>query len=248
MSFEDNENFYVLQDEASNPKRKGEEEIEEDYDDSPMNFAAYSNEEAEEEIESEDEEIEKEEGKISRATCLGLLLRIMFDPIQGWKKLRRSGISVEKLQTNCFYPLLAIMALSEFADFFYSVNVNLTQVVTQAVVAFVAFFFGNFCIPVVMSWVLDKETMEKFDTKYGKEYVLIALSTLTIFAIFTNLLPMLWPILIFLPIWTIYLLFKGVRFFLIPKEKEMKFLVLISLAVIGVPLLIDYILNTIMPY
>lgn len=227
MSAEDNDNYYVLE----------EEETEK----SPLNFAAYEDHERQEEVE------EKEQNN-KKSTPFGNLLKIMFNPVQGWKSLRRSQIGVESLQSGCFYPLLALLALSNFAEFFYSVNVSLQQVITQAVIAFVAFFFGYFCVQMVLSWILSKDIFKIFEEKFGKEYLLIAMSTLAMFSIVTNILPMLWPILIFLPIWTLYLMFKGVRFFKFPTKDEMKFFVISGASVIGVPLFIDWILNEILPY
>lgn len=240
MSIDDNENYYVLKDD------------EHEEDNSPLNYAAYSRDDIKDQeqratlndIEAED----SEETEIKRKSAFGILFKIMFNPVEGWKTLRRTKTSLEGLQSACFYPLLAILALSKFAEFYYSVEVSLTKVVTEAIVAFVAFFLGYFCIPVILTWVLPKEAAEKIESKFGKEYVLVALTTLVLFSILTDLLPMLWPILIFLPIWTLYIMFKGVRFFLLPQQVEVKFVLWSGLCVIAVPILIDYFLNLIMPY
>ncbi|MCH5228520.1 MAG: hypothetical protein J1F12_00815 [Muribaculaceae bacterium] len=226
MSIEDSDNLYVL------------EEEEKEVDTSPYNYASYGREEIEESV--------KEEEK--KASAFGLLIRIMFNPVEGWKKLRRSGLSIEKLQSGCFYPLLSLLAISKFADYFYSVDVNLSKVVTESVVAFVSFFFGYFCIEKIMTLLLSKEPEEKVKEDFGKGYILISLSSLVIFSVITDLLPMIWPILIFLPIWTLYLMYKGVRFFLLPHKSEGKFYVVMGASAIGVPLLIEWILTTILPY
>lgn len=227
MSFEDNDNIYVL-----------EEETEEDK--SPLNFAAYNDEDREETIE------EQQVGEAGSA--IGLLFRIMVNPVEGWKRLRRSGLSVEKLQAGCFYPILALLSVSTFAEYFYSVSVNLSELVTQAVVAFVAYFFGYFCVMMVMNWIFPKEMAEKIESTFGKAYFIISMSSLVLFTIVTNLLPMIWPILIFLPVWTFYFMFKGVRFFHFPREKETRFYVIAVVAAVGMPLLIDRVLNAILPY
>ena len=229
MSIEDNDNYYIL------------EEDDQEIDQSPLNFAAYNDEARENE--------EKEAVRHShKKSPIGILFRIMFNPVEGWKILRRHKISIESLQSGCFYPILAILALSKFADYFYSVNVNLSEIITQAVISFVAFFFGYFSIPMVLSWFLPREMSEAFEHRFGKAYILISLSTLALFSIVTDLFPMIWPILIFLPIWTLYLMFKGVRFFKFAEKDELKFFMLSGAAAIGIPLLIDWGLNAILPY
>lgn len=225
MSAEDN-NIYIL---------KEEEEIQEE---SSVNTSK--------EIIEESDQEEIESGK--QYSPFLLLLTVMFNPVEGWKQVRRKKINIERLQSGCFYPLLALVAVSKFVDFFYSVNVGLIQLTTRAVVAFVSYFFAFFCIQMVLSWILPKEMSEKFEGNYGKSYILIALSTLALFNVLTDLLPMLWPILIFLPLWTLYIMFKGVRFFMFRINQEMKFYVLAGAAVIGMPLLIDWILNILLPY
>lgn len=230
MSIEDNENYYILEEEK--------EKVE--IDETPRNFASYSIDDDE-----EGESDETEEGKVS---AIGLMFKLMFNPVEGWKYLRRSKIKPEALQGGCFYPLLALLAIGKFAEFFYSVNVELGQVVTQAVISFVAFFFGYFAVQMVLSWLLPEDMVKKFDTVFGKQYLIMSLSTLAFFSIFTDLLPMLWPILIFLPIWTFYIMFKGIRFFKFAQNQEMKFFVYSCAAVIGIPLLIDWVLNSVLPY
>ena len=229
MSTEDRDNLYIL------------EEENEDIDTSPRNFAAYEDEER---IEENNDEQTEEVNK----SAFSLLIRIMFNRVEGWKRLRRSNISIENLQSGCFYPILAFLAISKFADYFYSVNVTLTKIISEAIIAFVAYFFGFFCIAMILNWFLPQEVAEKFDSKFGKEYTIVALSTLALFSIITDLLPMLWPILIFLPIWTLYIMFKGVRFFKLPPNQETKFYVISSASVIGIPLLIEWALASVLPY
>lgn len=234
MSLEEKDNLYVLKDEEEMDDEKN-----------PLNYASYTYNEEEDSEETSEED--SQEGKRSQSGFL-LMFRIMFNPVEGWKRLRRSKITVESLQSGCFYPLLALLALSNFADYIYSVNVELSVVITKAVVAFVSFFFGYFCILMVLTMLLPKEMGEKLNSNYGKEYFIVALSTLAMFSFVTNMLPMIWPILIFLPIWTLYLMFKGIRFFHFPERREVRFFIMASVATIGVPLLIDWILNEIMPY
>lgn len=222
MSQEDNNNIYIL-----------EEEEEKEIDDSPYNYASLK------EVPNED----GNEEKTSERGAFSYLFRIMFNPVEGWKLLRRERVSTERLQSGCFYPILAFLAVSKFADYFYSVNIGLSQIITASVISFVAFFLGYFCIQLIMSWILPRDMAQKFEESFGKQYTIIALSTLAMFTVLTNLLPMIWPILIFLPIWTLYLMFKGVKFFHFQSQQEMKFFVLAGAAVIFIPLLIDWALN-----
>ena len=228
------------------------EEDSKDIDDSPYNYA-YQPGEEENEDEEELEEAEEEEEELSdvnkkvKSPFLHLLA-IMFSPVQGWKSLRRDKLSVENMQSGCFYPLLAILALSKFSAFLYTVDATLSSVITQAVIAFVSYFFGYFCILLILSNILPKNTVENFENEYGKEYIIVGLSTLVLFSILIEWLPMLWPVLIFLPLWTVYILYKGAGFFKMTENQITKFMVLTIVSVIGLPILIDWGLNELLPY
>lgn len=230
MIINDKDNIYVYR-----------EEDEDNIDDSPLNYASSD-------LNENDDDIETNSKAIRKKSAFLLLVKIMFFPVQGWKNLRREHPSIESIQSGCFYPILACLSISKFADYLYSVNVTLSSVITEAVVAFVSYFFGYFCILIILSKFLPRNTEKNFDTDYGKEYVIIGLSTLALFSIITELLPMLWPILIFLPLWTLYLLYRGSRFFKIAPNQELKFMIVICCSIIGVPLLIEWGLNELLPY
>lgn len=212
---------------------------EEDPDDSPYNFASIENQEEDEEQLNEEEDKKKHP--------FSLLLEVMFNPVQGWKRIRRLKLTAENMQSGCFYPLLAILALSKFSDYFYVAKANLSMVVSQAIVAFVSYFFGYFCVIIFMKNIFSKPVSDYMESNFGKIFIMLPMSTLVLFSIFTNLFPMLWPILIFLPLWTLYIMYKGIRFFKLGQSQVLKFTVLSCVSVIGFPELIDWLLNMILP-
>lgn len=230
MAQEENEDiFYSLEDSEKDP------------DQSPYNYA----------LSPDNDETREEEGEETVSKKISpwkLLFGVMFNPVEGWKRIRRQKIAAEGIQAGCFYPLLALLALSKFSDYFYSVNVSLKMVISQSVVAFVSYFFGYFTILFLLSILLPKSVSDNFDKDFGKSYILIGLSTLVLFSFITNLLPMLWPVLIFLPLWTLYLLYQGSRFFKLAEPQVLKFLVVVGCSVVGVPIFIDWGLNELMPY
>lgn len=227
MTEEKEDNLYIYNEE------------DQDIDDSPYNYA----------VETDEEETasQGEIGKKKQTSPLRLLLDVMFNPVEGWKKVRRGKIDVQILQSSCFYPLLALLALSNFSEYFYSVDVTLSGIITKAVVSFVSFFFGYFSIIMILKTFLPKNISEYFNERFGQDFIVLSLSTMAIFSIVINLLPMLWPVLIFLPLWTIYIMYKGSKYFKMNENQTIKSIVWIFGSVIGVPILIDWILNALLP-
>lgn len=176
-----------------------------------------------------------------------LLLKVLFNPAEGWKAVRRCNFSPEILQKECFYPLLALMSLSKFAEMFYSPKIELSEVVVGAVTSFVSFFFGYFCILIILRAVMKKYVADAFDSNFGRSFVILCLSSLCLFFTFTELLPMLWAILIFLPLWTVYIICKGVRFFKFPEQHQILNTGVLCLLIVGMPVLISWGLLSVLP-
>lgn len=234
---EDNIYVYNIEDDERDETRGYYDEA----DDSPANYAQPEQEEVEESTETADETGKK------RGALFLLLLRTLLQPIEGWKELRRMSIKPEDLLSGLLYPLLAIVAACKFANMLYFPQTSLSEVVVEAVISFVSYFFGYFLILMVIKLVLPPVTSRVFEEPFGKNFIILSLSTLCLFSILLDILPMFWPILIFLPLWTIYIIFRGIRFFKLPETGLLRFNVIVCLAVVGVPVAIDYLLNLIMP-
>lgn len=174
-----------------------------------------------------------------------ILFKILFNPVEGWKSLRRSGNSPDRIQSECFYPLLAILAASNFAQLFYSTTTGISSILIEAVVVFVSFFAGYFCIILLLGIFLPKRARIRFENDFGKTFVMMSLSTLCLFFIMINLFPMMWSLLIFLPLWTIYVVCRGVRFFRFPDDCKLRSTFILCVFIIGVPSVIDWIIKEI---
>lgn len=246
----DTDNIYVYSEETDKlySENQGESAfdtpLEYEPDTSAPNYAQYPEEASKDQVADGRREDYPGKGGIS---VFGLLLKTMFNPVEGWKAVRRANISPETFQKECFYPLLAVYAVSKFAILAYSVKANLSEVLVDAVTSFVSFFFGYFCIVILLQHLMPKESAKTFDTDFGKDLVLLSLSSLCLFFIFTELLPMLWAVLIFLPLWTVYMICRSTKFIKIPEDRQLLTVALMNLIIIGVPILLEWGLGEILP-
>lgn len=227
----DYEPLYVYEDE--------EEEVK--LDNSPLNYSQVTDEDV------KGETIKEKNINKKPVSPFILLLKVLSNPVEGWKEVRRRKLTVEEAQRNCFYPLLSIMALCYFAKLFYAPAIGLSEVIVSAVTAFVGFFAGYFCIMILVRFLLPTSAALSVDTDYGKVFIILNLSSLCLFFSLLELLPMLWDVLIFLPLWTVYVICKGTRFFNFPENKKIQCIGILCLLVVGVPVLIEWGLNEVLP-
>ena len=205
MKEEDTNNIYVYSEE-SDDKFVDKQGSDAPIDNSGPNYAQVDRNSVEYNI--EDDSLEN---MVSFSVVFRLMLKVMLSPIEGWKSVRRAKITSEMAQRGCFYPLLAVLALSKFVVMAYYPSLSLANAMIDAVSSFVSFFFGYFCILIISKIVMPKA--EYFQTNdFGKVLIVISLSTLSLFGTLTVLLPMLWSFMIFIPLWTIYIISRGAKF------------------------------------
>lgn len=238
---EEEDNLYIYQGDDDDPSDP------DDMDDSPLNYSQIDEDDEEssdDPDDSDDVTTDKQKGKKS---VFLMMLKVLSNPVEGWKSIRRAHLTVEEAQQKCFYPLLALMAVCKFAALYYSPSTSISDITVEALTSFVALFAGYFCIILLLKLLLPGYGGKIFDTEFGKVFVIIALSTLSLFFALTELFQMLWAILIFLPLWTVYSVCKGIRFLNFAHDKSIRSTTLLCLLIIGVPVLIQMGLDEVLP-
>jgi len=198
-----------------------------------------------EDEEKNSEEIRAWDGTVveSKPSAIGLLVKILSNPVEGWKELKRCKYSVDKIASGCFYPLVALASISEYTALFYDADSTLVSLIIPAFITFITFFFGYFSVLLCGGFMLPKEARKTLNTYFGKEYVMLSMSTLALFYIVFRLFILAGPIFAFLPLWTIYILCKGVKLFRVPKEKESRTCGIFSALIIGCPIFWNWVFN-----
>ncbi|MDE6296562.1 MAG: hypothetical protein K2L89_01840, partial [Muribaculaceae bacterium] len=100
-----------------------------------------------------------------------------------------------------------------------------------------------FTIILLCGLLLPKAASNVFKKDIGKEFVMMNMSTLALFFTAMNLFPMIDAVLVFLPIWTIYLIYKGVKILRVPAEIESRTKIVLTFLMIGVPLLWEWLVG-----
>lgn len=212
------------------------------------------NDEDNDEIEEEDEGRDPDdpdndlnkEVKIRRPKPIRLMIDMMLNPINGWKKIRRSNMKYEEVASRCFLPLIGIGSLSCFLKCIYDTSLSISIALISAVKIFVALYLGNFLALLMIKLLMPKNYKDIANSNFGKQFVMFLISTLAIFYALYQCLPMLGPALTFLPLWTIYLAIRGCKFFHFDSEKGNLLVTLICLAIIFGPLCVYWLLDNIL--
>lgn len=178
---------------------------------------------------------------------IAVMFKTMFTPVEGWKALKRAKFQPDKVMGSLLSTCVALASVSEFMAFIYEANVTLTEVLVRAVVTFIAFFFSYYSVLAAAGILLGENVRKTLNSPFGKNFIMTSMATLPVFYALYRLLPILGPVLVFLPLWTIYMVFRGVRFLRLPKEKDNVATVLLCALEIGMPVLWNWIFTDLIP-
>lgn len=217
------------------------------YDEEDTDYEYPDDEDAGEEDADGDSEDDADEGQDEKAPSpLGLLFKTMFTPVEGWKALKRARLKTETFASRCFYPLIGLCAVSEAMQMFYEANVTFADWAKNGLTTFMTFFFGYFTVILFGGIVFPRKSRDVLKKEIGKQFVMLAMSTLAMFWTLIQIVPMFEPVLVFLPLWTIYLVYKGVRILRVSKDVENSTTGLLCMLIIGVPVFWNWLVTEIL--
>lgn len=169
--------------------------------------------------------------------------RILITPVEGWKSFKRLRIPFQTVNSRLLFPLIGTASLAAFLGVIIWNDKSVKEAIPVGLGIFCSLFFGYFCAYLFSKLLLTKEGKDAMEGNFGKAYISMVFSTFSLFAIFYEALQVLQPILVFMPLWTIYIILKGVRFLGIPQEVQARTATTLSVLVLGLPLAVDWILS-----
>lgn len=170
------------------------------------------------------------------------MFSIMATPVEGWKSLKRLHQPASVLNKLYLYPLMGAAALSRLAGGLIWKQESPLDALANGIEMFCSLFGGYFCVVLLAKLLLPAEFSDSMKEGFGRNLIAMSMATLAFFAIFLWMLPMLEPVLVFLPLWTLYVISKGVRFTGVPEEVRIKTTTLLSVLIIGVPFALAWVL------
>lgn len=190
-----------------------------------------------------DEENEEERETDPKRDPWSLLFKIMISPVEGWKDLRRSGLTPDNVGFGLFLPLSILAALSDFITLIYDPHIGWINVIVNSLLTFISYFFGYFIAGFASKILLPKRMKEFLYTNFGKAFAMFSISTLALFHILLEILPIFEPIFYFLPLWTVYIIVKGMKFVKIQEDKSSYTLGVVCVTIVGAPIFVDWIFS-----
>ncbi len=172
-----------------------------------------------------------------------LFFSVLFTPVQGLKRLKNSKLDPAVMVSRVYYPVLALVSAAAFMDLAYGLDNDISSILQNAVALFVSFFITYFALFPAAGGLLGKNVSEKLASGYGRRLVSVTLTVLALNFLLYELCPVLEPVLFFAPVYTIYLITRGVKFLRLDDKRNTACIMVIVLLEIGLPYLIYWCLK-----
>lgn len=192
-------------------------------------------------------EDETDDKGVKRYTMWRLIPLIMTVPSQGWSLTRHNGPAPDIATLRFLLPVSLISGGAEFLSLLYPGAQPFTSILVAAVITFVSFFIGYYLALVFAKLFIPKEARGFPSTDYGKLLTMAGVGTLAIFHFLFKALPMFDFIIEFFPIWTIFLVFRGMKYADIPPEKWAFSMGVMCVVIICSPVVVEWVLAIIDP-
>ncbi|MCM1293171.1 MAG: hypothetical protein NC230_06305 [Bacteroides sp.] len=175
------------------------------------------------------------------------MLQLILGPRKGWEDIEMDAVAARQLLTKGFIPFIALASATVLIRFFYVDEMSVAVMIQQAIICFLKYFasyyLGCFVFTLYLPTCIDGSlSMGKVNT-----FLLYGFGLLALINIIQNCIPVELAISFIMPVYALYILWRGIRYLSISFEGIGTFLLLVIFALIVPPYLIQYLFNMIIP-
>lgn len=172
-------------------------------------------------------------------------LVLIISPKVGWQYIDDKCNSSQRVLGSLFFPLLAILALSAFVPMIYdSASHTLSSSLMDAIIAFSKYMLTYYLCLYLLSGFYPQFTRSSLAMSKLSNFLIYNISFLVLLSILLNVLNGEFSPLHFLVLYMPYMAYRGVEFLCIDSNKSIKFVIISSIMMIAFPLIIGWILNS----
>lgn len=175
------------------------------------------------------------------------ILQLVLRPANGWEDVaadsEAAATEAARVYKADFIPLIGICSASALVRILY--GTDFLGAFAQGLVMFVALFLSYYIACwVLASWMPRLTGEQAEDTGRYQLMVIYTLSIIALVCLLANIVKVRLAILDFLPLYAVFVLWKGCRFAGVRQEKEGLFMLLSTACIIGSFYILSFIFNS----
>lgn len=168
---------------------------------------------------------------------------VITAPKYGWELINESNIPMGKVMSNAYMPLLCVLALSCFVPMIYDRTVSFSSSLMTSIVVFSTYWISYYLIILLIGSFYPELVKTEGASARLNDYVLYNLIFLMLLMLLRNLLPSDFTPVLFLMLYLPWMAYHGTGNLFVKKEKVTRFTVISSILLLGLPLLLQSLLD-----
>ena len=173
------------------------------------------------------------------------LVQLVINPQQAWKHIEEDDTLRHYLLPMLVYPLLILMALSEYIPYWYNF-IGFDDATRNVIVTFFKYAACIISTWIILSLISRYYFMAECSKSHIHTFVGYSFTISMLSVIIGNLLPSDFTFIQFMPMYIIWVAYQGRHFMHIPQENVFSYTVITSVLFVGMPFAWDKILGLIL--
>lgn len=167
------------------------------------------------------------------------ILQLILSPARGWEDISASGDEPSELCRTGLYPILGVLALSNFIQLFYG-RIDLVQALERAVIDFGIYFACYFLGALILEQTIGSMVQGEINRRKIDTVSVYAMALMAITGIIPNCLPAPLSLMIILPVFVALVVYKSYRYLTISRDDDVRFLLISACALVALPFTLRY--------
>lgn len=175
------------------------------------------------------------------------MIQLILAPVKGWEDISADDYGGRELLVRGFIPFIAIASLTVLLRLLYSPDASFTVGLQQMVVCFVKYFVSYYLSTFLFTLFLPTCIEGELRMVKVQTFILYGLGLLALVNIIKNCIPVELALSFMMPVYVLYILWRGLRYMNISFSGVGTFILLIIFALIAPPYALQYVFNFILP-
>lgn len=175
------------------------------------------------------------------------MLQLVLAPVKGWEDISADGLDARQLLVKGLIPFVAIVSLSVLVRLIYNPDISVIVLLQQVVISFIKYFVTYFIATFAFTLYLPGVTDGELSLTKCHTFIIYGTGLLALCGFIQNLMPVDMALVLVLPIYVFYILWRGLRYLNISFNGVGTFMLITLFAVVVPPYFIQYFFNLILP-
>jgi hypothetical protein len=175
------------------------------------------------------------------------MLQLILSPAKGWEDISFDGADERGITRFGLCPFLLLTALTVPVQMLYHADLGWLTMLQQGIITFIKFLVTYYIGVFILSMYLPGLTSGEVTEKRVHTFCAYIVGIIAVIDILQNCIPTDIAVLYLLPVYVVFIIWRGVSYMTVEAAHDIRFVVMSSLSLILPAYLIQLLFNLVLP-